>query len=69
MEWSSFSVKEKCNNWWSWKFRNVFISDLSSAVTGEIHYVDSGFNIMGMPAVKFDEEGNQRLLGMEKNSQ
>ncbi len=25
------------------------ISDLSSAVTGEIHYVDCGFNIIGMP--------------------
>ena len=32
------------------------LSDLSSAVTGEIHYVDSGFNIMGMPAVEFDED-------------
>jgi len=29
------------------------LSDLSSAVTGEIHYVDGGFNIMGMPAVDF----------------
>jgi len=26
------------------------LSDLSSAVTGEIHYVDCGFNAMGMPA-------------------
>ena len=26
-----------------------FISDLSNAVTGEIHYVDCGFNIIGMP--------------------
>jgi len=25
------------------------ISDLSSAITGEIHYVDCGFNIVGMP--------------------
>ena len=25
-----------------------FLSDLSGAVTGEIHYVDSGYNIMGM---------------------
>ena len=25
------------------------ISDLSAAVTGEIHYVDCGFNIIGMP--------------------
>ncbi len=31
------------------------LSDLSSAVTGEIHHVDSGFNIMGMPAVVFEE--------------
>ena len=26
-----------------------FVSDLSNAVTGEIHYVDCGFNIIGMP--------------------
>ena len=26
-----------------------FVSDLSSAVTGEVHYVDCGFNIIGMP--------------------
>lgn len=26
------------------------LSDLSSAVTGEVHYVDCGFNAMGMPA-------------------
>ncbi len=25
------------------------LSDLASGVTGEIHYVDSGYNIMGMP--------------------
>lgn len=31
------------------------LSDLSSAVTGEVHHVDSGFNIMGMPAVEFDD--------------
>ena len=36
------------------------LSDLSSAVTGEIHYVDSGFNIMGMPAVEF-EDGKPRI--------
>lgn len=28
------------------------ISDLSSGVTGEIHYVDSGYNIMGMSKTK-----------------
>ena len=26
-----------------------FVSDLSKAVSGEIHYVDCGFNIIGMP--------------------
>ena len=26
------------------------LSDLSSAVTGEVHYVDCGFNAVGMPA-------------------
>jgi len=35
------------------------LSDLSLGVTGEIHYVDGGFNIMGMPAVKLNEEGKQ----------
>ncbi len=29
-----------------------FISDLSKAVTGEIHFVDSGFSILGMPKSK-----------------
>ncbi len=37
------------------------LSDLSSAVTGEIHYVDGGFNIMGMPAVEFDEDGKPTI--------
>ncbi len=37
------------------------LSDLSSAVTGEIHYVDGGFNIMGMPAVNFDENGRPTI--------
>ena len=27
-----------------------FVSDMSSAVTGEIHYVDCGYNIIGMPS-------------------
>jgi len=35
------------------------LSDLSAAVTGEIHYVDGGYNIMGMPATSFDENGKQ----------
>ncbi len=37
------------------------LSDLSSAVTGEIHYVDGGFNVMGMPAVEFDEDGKPHI--------
>lgn len=32
------------------------LSDLSSAVTGEIHYVDCGFNAMGMPTHKALDE-------------
>ncbi len=28
------------------------LSDLSSAVTGEVHYVDSGYNVTGMPIVE-----------------
>jgi len=37
------------------------LSDLSSAVSGEIHYVDSGYNIMAMPAVKFGEDGKPTI--------
>jgi len=37
------------------------LSDLSSGVTGEIHYVDAGYNIMGMPAVEFDEDGKPHI--------
>ena len=37
------------------------LSDLSSAVTGEIHYVDCGYNLMGMPAVEFDENGKPAI--------
>jgi len=37
------------------------LSDLSSAVTGEVHHVDNGYNIMGMPAVVFDENGKPTI--------
>ncbi|SFZ98153.1 Enoyl-[acyl-carrier-protein] reductase [NADH] [hydrothermal vent metagenome] len=37
------------------------LSDLSSGVTGEIHYVDGGYNIMGMPAVVFDDDGKPHI--------
>jgi len=37
------------------------LSDLSSGVTGEVHYVDSGYNIMGMAAAETNEEGKTVL--------
>lgn len=37
------------------------LSDLASGVTGEIHYVDAGYNIMGMGAVDHDDEGKVKL--------
>lgn len=37
------------------------LSDLSSGVTGEIHYVDAGYNIMGMPSTMADENGKVKL--------
>ncbi|VAY87977.1 Enoyl-[acyl-carrier-protein] reductase [NADH] [hydrothermal vent metagenome] len=43
------------------------LSDLSSAVTGEIHYVDGGYNIMGMPAISLDENGKQQIAWNGEN--
>ena len=40
------------------------LSPLSSGVTGEIHYVDAGYNIMGMAAV--DEEDGKAVLNWDK---
>ncbi len=37
------------------------LSPLSSAVTGEIHYVDSGYNIMGMAAVE-EKDGKAAIV-------
>jgi enoyl-[acyl-carrier protein] reductase I len=37
------------------------LSDLASGVTGEIHYVDSGYNIMGMAAAETSPEGKTVL--------
>lgn len=37
------------------------LSDLSSGVTGEVHYVDSGYNIMGMAAAEKTEDGKTVL--------
>ncbi len=37
------------------------LSDLASGVTGEIHYVDAGYNIMGMGMDETDDEGHTVL--------
>ncbi len=37
------------------------LSPLSSGVTGEVHYVDAGFNIMGMAMVEEDSEGKTHI--------
>ncbi|MGQ3673407.1 enoyl-ACP reductase FabI [Xanthobacter sp. TB0136] len=42
------------------------LSDLSSGVTGEIHFVDSGYNIMSMPhpdVLKTQEDAEAKLAG------
>ncbi|MDR3345789.1 MAG: enoyl-ACP reductase FabI [Campylobacteraceae bacterium] len=33
------------------------LSDLSKSVSGEVHYVDAGYNIMGLGRVTHDDEG------------
>ncbi len=42
------------------------LSNLSSGVTGEIHYVDGGYNILGMGDVDIDEDGNTILAWDKK---
>ena len=37
------------------------LSDLSSGVTGEVHYVDGGYNVMGMAAATTNEDGKTVL--------
>ena len=37
------------------------LSDLASGVSGEIHYVDAGYSIMGMGAVE-DNDGKTELV-------
>lgn len=37
------------------------LSDLSSAVTGEVHYVDNGYNIMGMCATE-EVDGQTQMI-------
>ncbi len=42
------------------------LSDLSRGVSGEIHYVDAGYNIMGMGNLDTDEEGKTVLAWDKK---
>jgi len=43
------------------------LSDLSRGVTGEIHHVDSGYNVVGMVAVDAAAEVADLLKGLEKS--
>jgi enoyl-[acyl-carrier protein] reductase I len=45
-----------------------FLSDLSSGVTGEIHYVDSGYNVVGMMDVHSTAEIAEMLQGVKISS-
>jgi enoyl-[acyl-carrier protein] reductase I len=38
------------------------LSPLSTAVSGEVHYVDGGYNIMGMGRIGEDDEGKTALM-------
>ena len=42
------------------------LSDLASGVTGEVHYVDAGYNIMGMAAVEKNAEGKTVFIWDEQ---
>ncbi|MDD5716389.1 MAG: enoyl-ACP reductase FabI [Sulfuricurvum sp.] len=42
------------------------LSDLSTGVSGEIHYVDAGYNIMGMAAVEKNAEGKSVFVWDER---
>ncbi len=44
------------------------LSDLSTGVTGEIHYVDSGYNIMGMASAEKSPDG-KTVLSWDLNNQ
>ena len=43
------------------------LSDFSSGVTGEIHYVDCGYSLMGMPAVQTNDDGKQEMVWGNNN--
>lgn len=46
------------------KSRMYLLSDLSSGVTGEVHYVDAGYNIMGMGDIA--EQNGTTILAWDK---
>ena len=41
------------------------LSDLSTGVTGEVHHVDSGYNVVGMMAVDAASEVRELLAGLD----
>ncbi|WP_455372477.1 enoyl-ACP reductase FabI [Limibacillus halophilus] len=41
------------------------LSDLSAGVTGEVHHVDSGYNVIGMMAVDAASEVRELLAGLD----
>jgi enoyl-[acyl-carrier protein] reductase I len=43
------------------------LSDLSTAVTGEIHYVDSGYNIVSMPRPETIKESGEGTVPLQGN--
>ncbi len=43
------------------------LSDLARGVSGEVHYVDAGYNIMGMAAVEKNAEGKSVFVWDENN--
>jgi enoyl-[acyl-carrier protein] reductase I len=43
------------------------LSDLSTAVTGEIHYVDSGYNIVAMPRPETIKESGEGTASLQSN--
>ncbi len=43
------------------------LSDLSTAVTGEVHYVDSGYNIVAMPQPETINEAGEGMAVQARN--
>jgi enoyl-[acyl-carrier protein] reductase I len=44
------------------------LSDLSTGVTGDVHFVDSGYNVIAMPhpgSLKDETEANERAIAKD----